>query len=245
MRIVYILIIIIMTIPYRLSAEEEFVYVKGRVIYDGTLKGTVSFFNKDLGVVPDPVYYMRVPDAVFEIKSNGNFEGKVKPGVYYVGIIVNETGKKGPLKIGDKFYLLKKDEKILEFDFTGLKTYDFKNIEIFLEALKELKFKTAIKGRVVDENNKPIPNVYIFAFLEGKDSKKPAYISEPTDNNGKFFLRLGSGGRYILRARNVIDGGPPRQGYIIGTYGQSDNPRIIEIKDGEVISNIEIVVHSI
>lgn len=77
--------------------------------------------------------------------------------------------------------------------------------------------------------------MYVFAFLEGKNSKKPLYISEPTDNNGKFSLRLGSGGRYILKVRNVINGGAPKQGYIIGLYGQPDNPKVIEIKDGEVI----------
>lgn len=231
--------------PCNLFSGEDFVYVKGQVTYEGTLKGTISFFSKNFGNIPDPVYYMRVPDYVFELKSDGAFEGSVKPGVYYVGIIINETGKKGPLKIGDKFYFLKKDNKILEFDFTNLKNYDFKNVEIFPEILKELKFKTGIKGRVVDENNNPVSNVYVFAFLEGKDSKKPAYISEPTDDNGRFFLRLGSGGRYILKARNVIDGGAPKKGYITGVYGQNDNPKVIEIKDGDVINNIEIVSHSI
>jgi hypothetical protein len=228
------------------AGGEDIVNVKGKVIYEDNkyIKGTIAFFDRDKGIIPDPIYYTKVPDEVLELRSDGSFEGTIKQAKYYVGIILNNTGKKGPFKIGDRFYLLKKDDKIFEVDLTNIKSYDFNNISIYPFELKEFKFKTAIKGWVVDENNKPLSNVYVFAFLEGKNSKKPVYVSEPTDGNGIFLLRLGGGGRYILRVRNIIDGGPPKKGYITGTYGQHDNPNIIDVKDGEIISNIEIVANT-
>ncbi|MCX7769510.1 MAG: carboxypeptidase-like regulatory domain-containing protein [Proteobacteria bacterium] len=225
-----------------LFAEENKVFVKGKVLFEDSkdIRGTISFFSKDNGVLPDPEYYMMIPDEVIELKNDGSFEGQVIAGIYYIGINLNSTGKKGPVTIGDRFSLIKKGDDVTEFNLTNIKTYDFGKININPSVLKEFKIKTCIFGKVIDENNKPLSNVYVFAFIEEKKTKKPLYISEPTDKEGRFILRLGSGGRYILRVRNVIDGGPPKQGYIIGVYGQKDNPKVIEIKEGETINNIEI-----
>lgn len=76
---------------------------------------------------------------------------------------------------------------------------------------------TGFTGRVVDPEGRPLSGLYVFAYLDGRMTGKPAYISAPTGEDGRFALHLGDGGTYYLGARSAF-GGPLEPGEWIGTY---------------------------
>ncbi len=225
--------------PLLVFAEQDLVSVKGKVIINSTerIKGIISFFNKSTGPEPDPKIYLRIPDEVLELKENGTFEGKIKPATYYVGIALNNTGKKGPLKIGDYYQILPATVSL-----ENVKTFDFGLVNLCPQKLEQFVIKTAIKGIVVDEDGKPVPDVYVFASLKESKTKKPLFISEKTDKEGRFLLRVAGNGSYLLKVRSLIDNGKPQPNSVFGTYGDYNNPETINIKDSEIIENIKIKV---
>ncbi len=115
-------------------------------------------------------------------------------------------------------------------------------INVSPKKLEKFTVKTAIKGVVLDEKGKPVPDVYVFAFLKDARTKRPLYISEKTDKNGRFLLRVGGEGIYYLKVRDFIDRGKPKEDSIIGIFGEPDKPENLEIKDGEIKDNVKIKV---
>jgi hypothetical protein len=76
---------------------------------------------------------------------------------------------------------------------------------------------TGFTGRVVDTEGQPLSGLYVFAYLDSRMTGKPAYISAPTGDDGRFALHLGDGGTYYVGARSAF-GGPLEPGERIGTY---------------------------
>lgn len=236
MRIITVLLIAFLFLPAYGEEKEEFIKVKGRVNIEGEAKGIgmIAFFNKEIGPMPDLEYYVRVPDYVFELEKDNTFNGKISKGEYYIGISLNEKGKESPLKKGDYYFIFKDT-----FNFTEQKEYDIGLISAKPSKIESFKVKTAIEGIVVDENGKPVENVYVFAFLKSAKRTKPLYISEPTDSKGRFMLRLGGSGSYYLKVRERNNAGTPKQNSIIGVYGGRE-PKEVHVTEGEIIKGIEI-----
>lgn len=243
--IMVILFLLFFNNSYAVDNKKE-VLVTGKIYYSNQDKyiGVISFFDVERPPKPDPNYYIRVPDYAFELKEDGKFEGKILEGSYYINVLLNKTGKKVPIEKGDSFYIFKDGEESKIFNIKCDLLCNLGDLEIFPIRFNEFKIKTAIEGVILDENSKPVEGVYVFAMPDNNITQKPLYVSElPSDKNGKFILRLAKGGRYFLKARNQVGSSQiPNTETILGIYGEKDSPRFIDIKDDEIVKNVEIKV---
>ena len=184
--------------------------------------GLVHFFSAETGPIPDPDKYWRVPDFITDIKENGEFTTELNEGKYYIGAIKRISGKKeiGPPMIGD-YFLISSDEKGVPKVYSIKRSEDI-NIGTVSEATPFKGWSkdkiTAIEGRVLIEDGKPVEGALVFAYRSSAMSDRPEFVSDRTDKDGKFILRVYEGGTYYLRARDLYGGGPPATGGIIGTY---------------------------
>ena len=114
------------------------------------------------------------------------------------------------------------------------------------ERLADGKFEetpTWFSGRVVNQDGRPVPGIYIFAYLDSRMVGKPTYISAATDDQGAYRLNLGSGGFYYLGARSTF-GGPLEPGEWVGTFdGRADHR--VEIADNQNQTLTDIVVREV
>ncbi len=114
------------------------------------------------------------------------------------------------------------------------------------ERLADGKFAatpTWFSGRVVNQDGRPVPGIYIFAYLDSRMVGKPTYISAATDTQGVYRLNLGSGGAYYLGARSTF-GGPLEPGEWVGTFdGQPDHR--VEIAADQQQALADIVVREV
>jgi len=194
--------------------------------------GLVHFFNAETGPIPDPDKYWRVPDFITDIKENGEFTTELNEGKYYIGAIKRISGKKeiGPPLIGDYFFISQ------DKDGTP-KMYSVKKGEdISTGTISEaIPFKgcvikdkiTAIEGRVLIDDGKPVEGALVFAYRSSAMSDRPEFVSDRTDKDGKFILRVYEGGPYYLRARDLYGGGPPATGGVIGTYRKETSTHLL------------------
>jgi hypothetical protein len=90
------------------------------------------------------------------------------------------------------------------------------------------KTETLLHGQVVDADELPVSDVYVFAYLDSRMVGKPVHMSVPTGADGQFSLFLSDGGTYYIGARSAF-GGPLEPGEWVGTFdGQPDHSVTIE-----------------
>jgi hypothetical protein len=230
-----VIVFFLFTIGVVSAAELQKGRISGKLmIKDGGPMGEdlVHFFNAETGPIPDPDKYWRVPDFITDIKENGEFTTELNEGKYYIGAIKRISGKKevGPPLIGD-FFFISQDEKGTPKLYIVKKGEDT-NIGTISEAIPfkgwGIKDKiTAIEGRVLIEDGKPVEGALVFAYSSSAMSDRPEFISDRTDKDGKFILRVYEGGTYYLRARDLYGGGPPATGGIIGTYRKETSSHLL------------------
>ena len=114
------------------------------------------------------------------------------------------------------------------------------------ERLADGKFNTTptwFSGRVVNQDGRPVQDIYVFAYLDSRMVGKPTYISAASDAQGFYRLYLGTGGTYYLGARSTF-GGPLEPGEWVGTFdARADHS--IEIKDKLNLTLADIVVREV
>jgi hypothetical protein len=210
--------------------------------------GLVFLFNATMGPPPAPEKYWRVPDEVVPMAADGSFTAELAPGTYYLGAIKRATdeGEIGPPREGDLFFTsLEKDGSVRKY-FVGIgsdiKMGTVREAAPFkAPAIKAGPGITAIEGTIVDEAGKPVTGALVFAFLSPNMVGKPLFVSEKTGADGAFLLRVGGGGSYFLKARDIYGGGAPNVGALIGTYGEKA-PVAVETKAGTSTGGIVIKV---
>jgi hypothetical protein len=208
--------------------------------------GLIHFFNVEKGPIPNPEKYWRVPDAIADLNEKGEFTIELPAGKYYMGAIKRISGKKevGPPLVGDLFFI--------SSDETGApKVYPVKQgEEVDVGTISEATpFKgwamkddiTAIEGRVLI-NEEPVEGALVFAYAAPRMFGKPDFVSDRADKDGKYVLRVPEGGNYYLMARDVYGGGPPRDGSIMGVYGDKKTPTAVKVYSGEAKKGIDIAV---
>lgn len=231
------------------SVKEKESFTKGKGI-----KGVVRGFNDHrkvrVYVYRDTKSNLKGPDyvSVGKINKDGFFQIDLKDGVFYLSARERKGNFAGPLKEGDKSAEYTKNPiKITKNGYEDIGVLILRNIDSKkLEDIKKtglLKENTAtLKGLVVDENDKPVKNVYVMAYKESEMIGRPLSISLPTDANGNFILNLPHEGKYYIGARTKI-GGPAEPGEMIG-YIKGSSDKSIFIKKGET-KNIKIEVKEI
>lgn len=228
------------------AAERKAGTIKGKLAQvDGTplSGGLVFFFNQTSGAPPAPESYWRVPDEIAELDQNGTFSTELLEGNYYVGAIKRPTGRDvGPPNPDDLFLVSR--EPTGKHRLYPVKPGMVQDIGTVAEAVpyKNVVPKpgmTAIEGQVLGSDGKPVKGVFIFAFLTPAMVGRPLFVSEKTNEAGRFLLRVSEGGKYYLKVKELYGGGPPRKGSVIGGYGD-DTPKAVEVKTGTIVRDIKI-----
>ena len=81
------------------------------------------------------------------------------------------------------------------------------------------KTETVLYGQVIDADDLPVSDVYVFAYLDSRMVGKPVHLSVPTGADGRFSLFLSDGGTYYIGARSAF-GGPLEPGEWVGTFDE-------------------------
>ena len=206
--------------------------------------GLALFFNDALGPPPLPERYWRAADETVGMDADGRFTAQLPPGEYFLGTMKRKRGNdRGPLREGD-LYTLTRDEKGKPklFSVKSGQKIDAGVITDGLTYRKEYNMEgiTAIQGRVTDEKGNPAEGTLVFAYATPEMTGRPLHVSDPTEKDGAFLLRLSLGGNYYLKIRDNYGGGQPEPGEMMGGYGEQLAPTAVSVATGSITKGIEI-----
>lgn len=179
--------------------------------------GVVLLFVKELGPPPDPNYYWRIPDMIISTGKDGKFTVEVADGTYYMmAAQKSPDGEIGPPKSSEFLYFHQDaagNAKPIDVSGRRVNLGVLKGGAIWTpEMVQREKGITGVAGTVTDLDDKPVENAVIFAYLSPEAMGRPAFVSDRTDANGRFLLRVNDGGTYYLKVRSVLGGGAPESG---------------------------------
>lgn len=224
--------------------------VSGKFLGEGKAplaNGSVVLFRRGSGPPPAPDRYWLVPDYVEALDDDGRFTVTVEEGTYFLAAIKRKDRQEiGPPNSGELFLIAADDKgKPLTFDVKGNGAVNAGTIGGASPISKETGMvrpgSTAIEGRLVDGEGKPVEGAVVFAFTSPEMQGKPLYVSERSDSDGKYLLRVAEGGKYYLRVRSAYGGGVPDEGSIFATLG-GDVPAAASVASGEVRKEVIIPV---
>jgi len=175
--------------------------------------GTIFFYDSASGPAPSSAKYWRVPTHSFRVDTNSRFTAKIPEGTYYIGAIERKSGESlGPPQEGDYFFIGRdKNGKPKELTVWSNSVVDLQMLsgaEPFTRATLAQKGITAIQGVLRDDYGQPMEGMLVFAYGTPEMFDRPLFVSERSDKNGKYLLRVAGGGRYYLKARADSGGGP-------------------------------------
>ncbi len=102
------------------------------------------------------------------------------------------------------------------------------------------KTDTVLHGQVVDADDLPVSEVYVFAYLDSRMVGKPVHMSAPSGGAGQFEMFLSGGGTYYIGARSAF-GGPLEPGEWVGTFdGEPDHKVIVKQGASEDLGTIVV-----
>jgi len=200
--------------------------VRGCVTLAGhsAYRGVAALWPVTQGMGPDPRQAIRPPASSTSLDAEGCFSLRAAPGEYFVGAVVRGTdgGWQGPPRPGDMVFLSPDAEgKNLTVTIHPGAAVDIGRHASGWEysGFTPTASPLAISGRLTDPAGKPLPGLLVFAFTDSTMSKEPFAVSEPSDNNGRYLLRLPGPAIVYLRAREHYGRGSPASGGYMGVYG--------------------------
>lgn len=232
----------------------------------GTVEGVVTFKGQP---VPGAYVALYPPDSktfkglgvkTESADASGRFKINIQPGKYVITArkIVGGNSNRPPRK-GDLYcYYSQNPVEIKEDQTASLEFSCYPKIDrssfVAVPIVKGDDFKTVadratsadagIRGRVADENGRPLPGLTVLAyplaspvFMMYNLYHGTEYSSE-TDSSGKFFIPLDEDGDYGIVARDILGDGPHR-GEIYGLY-QGNIRHAVTFKKGTLVDNIAI-----
>ncbi len=244
------IILLSATSSYAQAKELDFGNITGKILVKGERPmsgGTVFFFHEASGPPPSATKYWRVPTHAFKIDDKGAFNAMLPVGKYYMGASKKFSGQRiGPPSDGDYFFISQDESGNARLHSVN------KNETLNMGSIAEAKpFNrqmlvtagiTSIEGTIYDEKGAPVEGMLVFAFPTPTMVGRPMYVSEKSDRNGKYLLRLAGGGAYYLRARASYGGGPPAADQAMGFYNEG---KALNAKDGESRAGIDITVSGV
>lgn len=216
--------------------------VTGRIACGESCPGVASLWDA-AGPPPDPRRYIVIPLSFSPLQPDGSFRLSAPPGRYYVGAVVrsNPASNVGPPRAGDRVFISP--------DAAGksqiVEIREGKNLDLGLQdgGWTYEGFTgspgPAIAGKIATRDGKPVPNLLVFAFDDPELSGTPVAVSERTQRNGEFLLRLPRPGTVYLRLMENYGGGRPAQGGYMGIYGDGA-PRALKVEGEETVRGITI-----
>ncbi len=214
--------------------------VAGRILHDGVpLAGATVFAYTDLtSRLKGMGYAMSGPSD-----ETGAFELNLPPGTYYLLARYRHGGGFGPLQAGDFIGYVSSNPVTVREGAVARVSIPSLEVPEKVEQMSTTLFgQTAIQGRVLDREGRPVKGVQAVLYADGKMLDRPLFVSRPTGEDGTFTLSFPYGGTYYLAARDTL-GGAPSPGDLYGTYdGTPDHS--LTLKTGEVLQGIEVVVEA-
>jgi len=229
---IVLLILLLLFAPFTCLANSEKPQKKGPgtafgqvVDEDGSPLpgGVVSFFNAKNGVAPLIADVHRIPDRVGRMDPDGRFNVKLRPGSYYMGaLVITHPGRgPGPPRPGEKFYYARNDKGNLREIAIGTgEEKDFGQIVMALpDTFPAAKNLVTIQGRLLKDDGTPFVGGVVLVKTD-MAKQRPDFISQRTDENGRYEIKLPAGMSYFFigRERSV---GRPAPGSYVGTYGSN------------------------
>ena len=200
--------------------------ITGQVVIKGVgpmLGGSFFLIDAEAGPPPAATKYWVVPSHVYLIDEDAKFKAEVPEGTYYVGAIERRSPEVlGPPEEGDYFFI-SHDEKgnpktLTVWKHSRIDLGILDDATQFHRSMLEKKDITAIEGVIRDGQGKPVGGMAVFAYPEPVIFGHPLFVSERSDKDGKFSLRLYGGGTYYLTARTGDGGVAPDRDEMIGVY---------------------------
>ncbi len=229
------------------AADAPMSTVIGRIQASGveTYRGVAALWDGSEERIPDPRRYTIIPYSVVPLAPDGSFEMKVRPGRYYLGAILRTTPgpAMGPPRPGDLIFLTPdKEGNALLVELQADTRID---VGTHAKSWRYAGFRAddgiRISGRVTDDQGEPVPNLLVFAFADRSVSEMPLAVSERTDAEGRYLLRLDRPGEVFLRVRENYGGGTPTQGGYMGVYG-GRTPALLRVSEQGEITGIDVTV---
>ncbi|MHB8789399.1 MAG: hypothetical protein ACYDBT_05910 [Desulfobulbaceae bacterium] len=237
--------------PPSASPDVKTGIVTGRFVVQGggsMAGGKVMLYNSKAGPPPNIALYKRVPSLIVEIDSEEGFQGTLPVGKYYLVAIKRNSGKHfGRPQQGDYSFRYSKpgSRELNQFSIKEGDRFDFGTLEAHPwqeSRMDAMSVSTAIEGTLTDMEGKPVENVLVFAFTTPRmQGRRPKFISEKTEKDGKYSLMIAGDATYFLMARDTMGGGQLREGETIGVYG-TPTPVGVAIKTGEIVKGINFKV---
>lgn len=251
LKVFLILFVVVLAIA-PVSAVDNRGYITGVVKFEDGAPMSMAFvylFDATKGQVPRA--FLRVPDSIAgQVDRNGKFDVEAAEGVYYIGIIKRASGAVwGPPQEGDNFYFHRDAEgKAINVTVKAGETVDLGTLtaKTFEGPVAPASGVVAeIKGRLTDEEGKPVEGALVMAYLEPNRLGRPRYLSEPSGEDGYYTLKVREEGMFYLvaRTRSVMGMGSgrpwaPQEDMLLGRYDGGITP--VEVKQGADVKGIDI-----
>ncbi len=224
--------------------------VKGRIEAPGmaNYRGIAALWEAREGIVPDPRKYVIIPAAVNPLGPDGRFSIKARPGDYFVGAVLRKTPgpTMGPPRPGDLVFMSPDAAgKALQVKVALGATIDVgTHGAAWTYAGLEAWGGPRIEGRIIDTEGLPVAGLLVFAFGDSNMSEHPLAVSERSDAEGRFQVRLPRSTTVYLRVRPNYGQGSPMQGGYTGVFG-GQVPKPLVVPAAEALSGVNIEVMEI
>ena len=160
--------------------------------------------------------------------QEGRYQVNLPPGIYFVVARKRASGNPtGPLSPGD--YYSEHQRVVTDVVAGKLAVVDLplvlmNNPMFFKRDIASLETDTAIRGRIIDSEGKPVYGAFCMAYINAELKRLPDYVSTLSDSDGQFTIYFPQGGSYYLSARmKVYDMPHPGE-----PYGRIEIPVVVE-----------------
>ncbi len=177
--------------------------------------------------------------------QQGYFELPLSSGTYYIVVRVRKNGQMaGPLKAGDLFGYLSGNPLVIEEGTPARVHIPLIEVPEKVDRHAASMFgNTLVTGQIRDPKGQPVAGIQVLLYDDPMMLNRPLYVSQKTDEDGRYQLSFPKGGHYYLAARNEL-GGTPAPGESYGRY-QGSPDHSINIETGKLLEGIEIVVDEV
>lgn len=212
--------------------------VSGVIVHAGTpLAGAVVYAYTDLSSnFKGMGYAVSAPSD-----EQGRFELALPAGTYYLLARLRQGGgmAMGPLRSGDFSGYAPENPVRISSGRVSLLAIPVLEVPEKVDLLSSSLFgQTSLRGQIHNQAGQPVAGVRAVLYGEAQMLNRPEYVSQPSDEQGRFVLSFPHGGTYYLAARQQL-GGAPAPGELYGTYdGTPDHSLKIETgeqKEGVIV----------
>jgi hypothetical protein len=208
-------------------------------------RGFVYVYTENAGGLMGPSYGTAVPSD-----TDGHFTVNLPPGRYFLAARQRADGSRVGEIIGGDLngsypgnpIEVNKGQILALGDFP-LKLVDAERHQQRQATGRFIATDTALSGQVIDQDQRPVVGISVFAYLDSRMVGKPTYLSAPSGDDGRFVIYLGEGGIYYLGARSSL-GGPLEPGERVGTY-DGDARHAVTIEQGQATDIGTLVVREV